>query len=201
MALRTLTDLDVQGRRVFLRVDLDVPLTPARGVADPARLREALPTIRYLLERGARLVLGGHLGAPKGRPVPELSLLPVGAYLAEALGREVLLTDEPVGDGARKVVADLREGEVALLENLRFAPGEETNDDGFARALAAYADVYVNDAFSTLHRNHASVVALPRHLGERGIGLLGVCWARSRTRSSPSSGAPAPATASTSCRA
>jgi phosphoglycerate kinase len=171
MPIKALSDLDVEGRRVFLRVNLDVPLTPARGVADPTRLRDALPTMKHLLDRGVRLVLASPLGAPKGRSTPELSLLPVGAFLAEALGREVLLADEPAGDGARKVVADLREGQIALLENLRFSPGEEANEESFARLLASYGDVYVNDAFASLHRAHASVVAVAKHFGQRATGL------------------------------
>src|SRR4051812_20409770 len=136
MAIRTIAELDVAERRVFVRVDFDVPLTPARGIADGLRIDEALPTIRQLLSRGARVVVGAHLGRPRGRSNPELSLEPVGAYLAERLGQEVILADEPSGDGARKVITDLRSGSVALLENLRFSPGEESNDERFARALA-----------------------------------------------------------------
>ena len=172
MAIRSVKELAVDGKRVFLRVDFNVPLTPARGVADDARIRASLPTIQDLIARGARLVIGSHLGRPKGGPDPAFSLEPVGARLAELLGQDVLLTDEPVGDGARKVVSDLRDGQVALLENLRFHPGEEQNDDGFARALASYADVYVNDAFGTAHRAHASTVGMIRHVAEKGAGLL-----------------------------
>lgn len=171
MPIRSVKDLNVLGKRVFLRVDFNVPLTPARGVADDARIRASLPTITSLVERGARLVIGSHLGRPKG-PDPALSLEPVGARLAELCGRDVLLTDEPVGDGARKVVSDLRDGQVALLENLRFHPGEEQNDEHFARALASYADVYVNDAFGTAHRAHASTVGMIKHVAEKGAGLL-----------------------------
>src|SRR4051794_14680586 len=145
MPIRSVKELPVEGKRVFLRVDFNVPLTPARGVADDARIRASLPTIKDLCDRGARVVIGSHLGRPKG-PDPALSLEPVGARLAELVGKDVLLTDEPVGDGARKVVSDLRDGGIALLENLRFHAGEEENDDQFARALASYADVYVNDA-------------------------------------------------------
>ena len=141
MAIRSVKDLPVEGKRVFLRVDFNVPLTPARGVADDSRIRASLPTIQHLLERGSRLVVASHLGRPKGAPDPAYSLEPVGARLAELLGMEVLLTDEPVGDGARKVVSDLRDGQLALLENLRFHPGEEANEEPFARALASYADV------------------------------------------------------------
>jgi phosphoglycerate kinase len=172
MSIKTISDLDIQSRRVFIRVDFNVPLTPARGVADATRIKEALPTIKLAIERGARVVLASHLGRPKGKPNPEFSLLPVAAYLAEVLGREVVLTDEPVGDGAKKVIADLREGGVAMLENLRFHPGEEANDETFARALASYADVYVNDAFGTAHRAHASTVGMIRFVSARGMGLL-----------------------------
>jgi phosphoglycerate kinase len=172
MAARTIADLDLQGRRVFIRVDFNVPLTPAGGVSDATRIRESLPTITHAIERGARVVLASHLGRPKGRAKPELSLLPVAAYLAEALGRDVVLADEPAGDGAKKVVCDLRDGGVAMLENLRFSPGEEANDETFARALASYADVYVNDAFGTAHRAHASTAGMVKHVSSKGAGFL-----------------------------
>ncbi len=172
MAAKTIADLDLQGRRVFLRVDFNVPLTPAGGVSDATRIRESLPTITHAIERGARLVLASHLGRPSGRPKPEFSLLPVAAYLAEALGRDVVLTDEPAGDGAKKVVCDLRDGGVAMLENLRFTPGEEANDEIFSRALATYADVYVNDAFGSAHRAHASTVGMVKYVASKGMGFL-----------------------------
>ncbi len=172
MAIKSVKELPVEGKRVFVRVDFNVPLTPARGIADDARIRAALPTIQYLIEKGARIVLGSHLGRPKGGPDPAFSLEPVGARLAELIGKDVLLTDEPAGDGARKVVSDLRDGQVALLENLRFHPGEEQNDDGLAKTLASYADVYVNDAFGTAHRAHASTVGMIKYVGHKGAGLL-----------------------------
>ncbi len=172
MAAKTIADLDLQGRRVFIRVDFNVPLTPAGGVSDATRIRESLPTITHAIERGARVVLASHLGRPKGRFKPEFSLLPVAAYLAEALGRDVVLADEPAGDGAKKVVNDLRDGGVAILENLRFTPGEETNDENFSRALATYADVYVNDAFGTAHRAHASTVGMVKYVANKGMGFL-----------------------------
>jgi phosphoglycerate kinase len=171
MAARTLAELDLDGRRALVRVDFDVPLTPARGIADGRRLHESLPTIRQLLAGGARVVLAAHLGRPGGRPHPEFSLEPVGAYLADLLGQEVVLADEPAGDGARKVISDLRPGGVAMLENLRFSPGEESNDERFARALASYADVYVNDSLAVSHLPHASVAAVPRLVAQRGMGL------------------------------
>lgn len=170
--MRSVADLPIEGKRVFVRVDFNVPLTPARGVADDSRIRASLPTIRHLIDRGARIVLGSHLGRPKGKHKPEYSLEPVAAHLASLIERDVVLTDEPVGDGARKVVADMREGQLVLLENLRFSPGEEANDDAFARQLASYADVYVNDAFGTAHRAHASTVGMIKHVPERGAGFL-----------------------------
>jgi phosphoglycerate kinase len=172
MAAKSIADLDLQGRRVFIRVDFNVPLTPAGGVSDATRIRESLPTITHAIERGARVVLASHLGRPKGRIKPEFSLLPVAAYLAEALGRDVVLADEPAGDGAKKVVNDLRDGGVAILENLRFTPGEEANDENFSRALATYADVYVNDAFGTAHRAHASTVGMVKYVANKGMGFL-----------------------------
>jgi len=174
MAIKSIEQLPIEGKRVFIRVDFNVPLTPARGVADDSRIRASLPTIQHAIDRGARVILASHLGRPKGGPSPQFSLEPVGARLAELLGKEVFLTDEAVGDGARKVVSDLRDGDVALLENLRFNPGEEANDDGFAQKLASYADVYVNDAFGTAHRAHASTVGMIAHIAPemKGAGLL-----------------------------
>jgi len=170
MPLRKISDLDLAGRRVFVRVDFNVPLTPAGGVADASRIEQGLPTLKHCLELGCKVVLGSHLGRPEGRPDPRFSMEPVAAYLADALRRDVLLTDEPAGDGAKKVVADLREGSVAVLENLGFSPGEASNDETFARTLAGYADVYINDAFGSAHLNHASTVGMVRHIGTRGMG-------------------------------
>lgn len=169
--IRSIEDLAVEGRRVFVRVDFNVPLDGTR-VTDDSRIRAALPTLRHLLERGSRLVLASHAGRPKGEPRPELSLEPMAVRLAELLEVDVLLTDDCVSEAAGKIVADLRDGQVALLENLRFNAGEEKNDEGFARELAKLADVYVNDAFGAAHRAHASVAALPQLFNERGIGLL-----------------------------
>jgi len=163
MPIKSISELAIGGRRLFVRVDFNVPLTPAGGVADDTRIRESLPTIKYAIEKGARLVLASHLGRPKGKPDPKYSLMPVAARLAEMLGIDVALTDEPVGDGARKVVADLRDGAVALLENLRFTPAEEANDETFARGLASYADVYVNDAFGTAHRAEATTHGIAKY--------------------------------------
>ncbi len=171
MTIRSVEDIPIEGKRVFLRVDFNVPLA-AGDVADDSRIRAALPTVLHCVERGARVVLASHLGRPKGKPAPEFSLEPVAARLAELLGQDVKLADEPAGDGARKLVADLREGQVAMLENLRFEPGEEKNDEHFARALASYADVYINDAFGAAHRAHASTVGMVPLVPEKGAGFL-----------------------------
>ncbi|HZL16261.1 MAG TPA: phosphoglycerate kinase [Polyangia bacterium] len=176
MGIKTISELDIGGRRLFIRVDFNVPLTSDGKVSDDTRIRESLPTIKLAIEKGARVILASHLGRPKGRTDnrsdKKYSLEPVAARLAELIGADVSLTDEPVGDGARKVVNDLHAGAVALLENLRFSPGEEANDETFSRALASYADVYVNDAFGTAHRAHASTVGMTKFVSEKGMGLL-----------------------------
>ena len=171
-SIRSIEDLDLEGVTTFIRVDFNFPLKNGE-VTDDTRIRKALPTIKLALERGARVVLASHLGRPKGKVVPELSLEPVAARLAELLDAgEVRLTDDCIGDGARKVVQDLRDGQVALLENLRFHPEEKSNDVDFARDLGTGCTAYVNDAFGAAHRAHASVSALPRLMEERAAGLL-----------------------------
>ncbi len=172
MGIKTISELDIAGRRLFIRVDFNVPLTPEGKVSDDTRIRESLPTIKLALEKGARVVLASHLGRPKGKVDKKYTLEPVAARLAELLDADVSLTDEPVGDGARKVVNDLRAGAVALLENLRFSPAEEANDETFSRELASYADVYVNDAFGTAHRAHASTAGITKFVAAKGMGLL-----------------------------
>jgi phosphoglycerate kinase len=168
--IRSVRDLEVSGKRVFVRVDFNVPLEGSR-VADDTRIRAALPTLRLLIEKGARVIVASHLGRPKGAEA-KYTLEPAAHKLAELIGAEVILTDDCIGDGAKKVVADLREGQIACLENLRFHAEEEKNDEAFARELAKLADVYVNDAFGAAHRAHASVAALPRMMRDRAAGLL-----------------------------
>lgn len=171
--IRTLRDLDLARKRVFIRVDFNVPLDKKKGtITDDTRIREALPTIKHAMEAGAKVILASHLGRPKPNQHEGLSLEPCGKRLAELLSAEVHLPDDCVGDAPRKVIQDLREGQVCLLENLRFHEEEEKDDDGFARQLAELADVYVNDAFGAAHRAHASVHALPRLMRERAAGLL-----------------------------
>ncbi len=163
-AFRTLDDLDPDGKTVLVRVDFNVPLRDGQ-VADATRIARSLPTIEELARRGARVVLISHLGRPKGAHVPGLSLAPLRAALAERLpGRRVVFAGTCVGPEAEAALADLGAGEVALLENLRFHPGEEANDGDFAAALAALGDLYVDDAFAVAHRAHASVSALAQLL-------------------------------------
>jgi phosphoglycerate kinase len=166
-------DLDLEGRRCFIRVDFNCPLGEDGSVSDDTRIREALPTIKLAMEKGAKVILASHLGRPKpGKDNSKLSLEPVGARLSEMLGVEVHLPDDCVGESAKRVVQNLRSGQIALLENLRFHAEEEKDDEGFARQLAELCDVYVDDAFGAAHRAHASVHALPKLIAQRGAGLL-----------------------------
>jgi phosphoglycerate kinase len=165
MNKRTVRDVDVRGKRVLERVDFNVPLDKATGaIADDARIRAALPTIRYLLEQGARLVLCSHLGRPDGKVVEKLSLKPCAVRLSELLGQPVALARDCVGPQAEVAVTALQPGQVVLLENLRFHPEEEADDPAFARELASLGDVFVNDAFGTAHRAHASTEGVTHYL-------------------------------------
>jgi phosphoglycerate kinase len=168
---KTVRDFDPRGKRIFVRVDFNVPLEGGR-VADPSRIAATLPTLRFLLERGGRLVLASHLGRPKAAPDPRYSLQPVRNELERHLGIPVAWSGDCIGAAAEAASRALRDGEVLLLENLRFHAGEEANDPGFAGALARLADAYVNDAFGTAHRAHASTEGVPRLLRPAVGGLL-----------------------------
>ncbi len=175
-SIRNITELDVKNRRVFVRVDFNVPLTTLpdgkRVVAEASRIEGALETIRYLIDLGAKVILASHLGRPKGKPNAKYSLEPVGAKLSELLNKDVILTEDCIGDGPRGLSHQMRAGDVMLLENLRFHAEEEENQLEFANRLLELCDVYVTDAFGTLHRAHASTAALPRMALERGVGFL-----------------------------
>jgi phosphoglycerate kinase len=160
---KTVRDVDVEGRRVLMRVDFNVPLADGR-VADDTRIRAVLPTIEYLREHGAKVILMSHLGRPKGKVVDELRLDPVADRLAELLNRPVVKLDDCVGPEVEAVVAEMQPGDVIVLENTRFYPEEKSNDPTFARKLASLADIFVNDAFGAAHRAHASVVGVAEHL-------------------------------------
>jgi phosphoglycerate kinase len=179
MAKLTVKDLNVQGKRVLMRVDYNVPLEEQDGqmvITDDTRIVETLPTLKLLIQQGGKLILMAHLGRPKGKPEPSMSLRPVAERLAELLGRPVAFVDDCIGDKVEKTVSILKPGDVLLLENVRYYNEEEANDPGFAEKLARVADVYVNDAFGAAHRAHASTEGVARVIANRGgqcaAGLL-----------------------------
>ncbi len=160
---KTVRDIDVKGKKVFVRVDFNVPVKDG-VVGDDTRIRAALPTIQYLLDQGAAVILASHLGRPKGGPDPKYSLKPVADYLANLLGKPVAFAEDCIGPVAEAAAAALKPGEVLVLENTRFHPEEEKNDEGMSKAFAKLADVYVNDAFGSAHRAHASTAGIAAHL-------------------------------------
>jgi phosphoglycerate kinase len=172
--VKTLDALDLGGKRVFIRVDFNVPLDASGRVADDARIRAALPTIEHAIRTNAKVILASHLGRPKGKPEDrqKYTLEPAGARLSELLQQDVTLADDCVGDGVKKLMKELKDGQVLLLENLRFHPQEEANDDAFARELASLCDVWVNDAFGTAHRAHASTAGMAKFVKEKAAGFL-----------------------------
>jgi phosphoglycerate kinase len=172
VAARSIKDLELSGRKAFIRVDFNVPIKNGR-ITEDTRIRASLPTIQYALERGATVILASHLGRPKGKPNPEYSLRPVAARVAELLGRPVEFAEDCIGEPAARAVAKAAEGgKVVLLENLRFHAEEEKNDSAFAKQLAALADVYINDAFGSAHRAHASTEGIVHHVKQFAAGLL-----------------------------
>src|SRR5256714_7930979 len=167
----SIKDLDLKGKRVFVRVDFNVPVKDGK-VEDDTRIRAALPTIQYAISEGGRVILASHLGRPKGERVEKYSLRPVAEHLSELLGNPVAFAEDCVGEEARSKVEAMSDGDVLLLENLRFHSEEEKNDDEFARRLASLCDVYVNDAFGTAHRAHASTAGITKYVKQAVAGLL-----------------------------
>ena len=171
MTKLSIADLDLSGKRVFMRVDFNVPLAGGR-TTDDTRIEAALPSIRYVAGNGGRLILASHLGRPKGKPEPKYSLKPVAERLAELLGKPVQFAPDCIGPEVERLVSELRNGEVLLLENLRFHGEEERNDPAFAKQLGALCDVYVNDAFGAAHRAHASTAGIARFVKQAAAGFL-----------------------------
>ena len=171
MTKLSIADLDLSGKRVFMRVDFNVPLAGGR-TTDDTRIEAALPSIRYVAEKGGRLILASHLGRPKGKPEPKYSLKPVAERLGELLGKPVQFAPDCIGPEVERLVSELRNGEVLLLENLRFHGEEEKNDPAFAKQLGALCDVYVNDAFGAAHRAHASTAGIARFVKQAAAGFL-----------------------------
>ena len=167
----TVRDLDLDGKKVLMRCDFNVPIDENKNITDKTRIVAAMPTIKYVLDHNAKLILCSHLGRPKGEVKPELSLKPVADELSKELGREVKLAKDIVGPSAHELTENMKEGDVVLLENVRFDPREEKNDEEFSKELASLAEVYVNDAFGTCHRAHASTAGVAAYLPS-GVGFL-----------------------------
>ena len=164
MNKKTIEDIDVRGKRVLVRVDFNVPLDKEQNITDDTRIRAALPTIKYLLDNNAKVILMSHLGRPKGEFKPEFSLAPVAKRLEELLNTKVTMAEDVIGESAKAAVDALKEGEVVLMENVRFHKEETKNDPEFAKALASFGEIYVNDAFGTAHRAHASTEGVAKYL-------------------------------------
>jgi phosphoglycerate kinase len=172
MAFRSIEQVDIAGKRVFMRVDFNVPLDKNRNIGDDTRVQAVLPTLKYALSEKAKIILASHLGRPKGKPEPEFSLAPVAIRLGGLLKKEVPLAPDCIGPEVERMVEALKPGDVLLLENLRFHKEEEKNDPGFAQSLAKLAEVYVNDAFAVSHRAHASVEGMTRFFKDKAAGHL-----------------------------
>jgi len=169
---QTIQDVDLRDKRVIIRADFNVPLDDALQITDDTRIRSTLPTINRAVDEGAKVILCSHLGRPKGKPDPKLSLAPIAKRLQRLLGKEVTFAPDCIGTAVEGLVARMKPGDVLLLENLRFHPGEEKNDEAFSRALASLGDVYINDAFGAAHRAHASIVGIPKLIKVAAAGYL-----------------------------
>jgi phosphoglycerate kinase len=172
MAIRTVDQIELKGKRVFIRVDFNVPQDEKNNITDDTRILLSLPTVRFVSEAGGKVILASHLGRPKGKRDPKFSLAPVAKRLSELLGKKVTLATDCIGEEVQKQVEGLREGEVVLLENLRFHPEEEKNEEAFSKALASLCDIYVNDAFGAAHRAHASTEGMTRFVKAVAAGFL-----------------------------
>jgi len=170
--VKTIKEVDIKGKRVFFRVDFNVPLDDYQNITDDSRIRAVLPTLKYALDHQAKLIIGSHLGRPKGKVVPKMSLEPVAKRLGRLLEKEVKMAPDCIGAEVDKMVSQMKEDDVLLLENLRFHPEEEKNEDAFAKALAGLCDVYVNDAFAVSHRVNASVAAITKYAPVSAAGFL-----------------------------
>jgi len=170
--MKTIKDMDLSGKRVFFRVDFNVPLDEHQNITDDSRIRAVLPTLEYALDDNAKLIIASHMGRPKGEVVPVLSLSPVAKRLGRLLKKEVIMAKDCIGSEIKALVNKMKRGDVVLLENLRFHPEEQKNDDAFAKALAELCDVYINDAFAVSHRVNASVVAITKFAPVSGAGFL-----------------------------
>lgn len=170
--IKSIENFQLEDKRLFLRLDLNVPLNDAGEITDDTRIRAALPTIRYAIDKGAKIVLASHLGRPKGGPDPKYSLEPVAGALNKILEKEIILVEEPASHATKALLAGLKPSQIILLENLRFDKGEEKNDREFAQRLASFTEIYINDAFGASHRAHASIVAFPELMEKRGLGFL-----------------------------
>jgi len=170
--MKSVKDLQLEGRRVLVRVDFNVPIDEQNRISDDIRVREALPTLEYIIEQKGRLIICSHRGRPEGKKDPDFSLAPLAGHLETLLDRPVVMADDCIGTGVEQQVEQLCNGDVLLLENLRFYQGETDNDDEFSDQLAALADVYINDAFAVSHRAHASVEGVARRIEERAAGFL-----------------------------
>jgi phosphoglycerate kinase len=172
MTIQTVDQIEVKGKRVFIRVDFNVPFNEKNEITDDTRIVQSIPTIRLVIERGGKSILASHLGRPKGKREPKYSLAPVAGWLSKLLGRKVGLGSDCVGEEVQKQIEGMKSGDALLLENLRFHPGEEKNDESFSKALASLCDVYVNDAFGAAHRAHASTEGMTRYVKTLAAGFL-----------------------------
>ncbi|MCX8012107.1 MAG: phosphoglycerate kinase, partial [Desulfobacterota bacterium] len=172
MAIKYIDQIELKGKKVLIRVDFNVPLDKEKNVTDDTRIRMVIPTINYALQKGARIILVSHLGRPKGKINPEYSLAPVAKHLTKVLGKEIVFVPDCVGTEVEKKVSQMKPGDIVLLENVRFHPEEEKNDREFARKLASLAEIYIDDAFATAHRGHASNAAITEFVKECAAGFL-----------------------------